>query len=215
MVRIPAHHPPLGLLLFLRALEASPFPGRARGCSCLARLLAPSPPRLSVPAGPAFGIQAQSTKVPDAMNTATPLPARRLVSLLVLGIAVLLLGIAATNAQDSSAATPPKIATMTPDELQKRLAAKDAKPLVVDVREQAEYDAVHIDGVLLAPLGNVVADLAKIDRSREIVLVCRSGRRSAKAYEALAAKGFTSLRNLEGGMIAWEKAGLPVVKKAE
>lgn len=149
------------------------------------------------------------------MNTATPLPPRRLASLLVLGIAVLILGIAATNAQDSSPAATSKIATMTAGELQKRLTAKDAKPLVVDVREKAEYDAVHIDGVLLAPLGNVVADLEKIDRSREIVLVCRSGRRSAKAYEALAAKGFTSLHNLEGGMIAWEKAGLPVVKKAE
>lgn len=106
-----------------------------------------------------------------------------------------------------------KILTIDADGLNKKLEAREAKPLVVDVREPHEYEAVHIDGALLAPLGQVEKDLEKVDKNREIVLVCRSGRRSGIAYERLEARGFTNLRNLTGGMIAWEKGGHPVAKK--
>lgn len=127
------------------------------------------------------------------------------VSTLVLAIALVACAAPAQNEAKSG--------TITVEALQKRLAEKEKLPLVVDVREPHEFDAGHIEGAMLAPLGNVTASLDGIAKDREIMLVCRSGRRSAKAQELLAARGFTSLSNVEGGMLAWEKAGYPAVKK--
>jgi len=103
-------------------------------------------------------------------------------------------------------------ATMSVTELHERLQTPGAKPLVVDVREQNEYDAGHIDGVRLAPLGNVEAELADVPKDTEILLICRSGNRSGKAADRLAARGYTNLTNVEGGMLAWEANGYPAVK---
>jgi len=112
-----------------------------------------------------------------------------------------------------SALAADEVSLMTAETLRARLAAADGKPLVVDVREVEEFAAGHIAEAQLAPLGNVEESLADIAKDREIVLVCRSGRRSGIAAERLAAKGFTRLWNMEGGMIAWEKLGYPVEKK--
>ena len=106
-----------------------------------------------------------------------------------------------------------KVATITPQELYAKLATKNAKPLVVDVREPQEFEAGHIAGAKLAPLDKVDKEVAAVEKNRDIVLVCRSGRRSALAYRRLVELGFTSLKNMEGGMVAWEKLGLPVEKK--
>ena len=104
------------------------------------------------------------------------------------------------------------IALMTPETLHARLAAEGEKPLVIDVREPEEFEAGHIAEALLAPLESVEEKLAAVPKDREIVLVCRSGRRSGKAWEMLAARGYTKLWNMEGGMLAWEKLGYPVKK---
>lgn len=101
--------------------------------------------------------------------------------------------------------------TITAQALHARLQSKET-PLVVDVREPSEFQDGHIEGAKLAPLGSVEKGVADIPRDREIVLVCRSGRRSGKAQELLAARGYTNLRNMEGGMLAWEKNAYPIVK---
>lgn len=111
----------------------------------------------------------------------------------------------------SLSASDGTIATTTPEAVRERLESKDARPLVVDVRELSEYEAGHIGEALLVPLGTVKDALTDVPKDREIVLVCRSGRRSARAYEILAERGFTNLRNMQGGMLAWEKLGYPVV----
>ena len=144
------------------------------------------------------------------MNRAT-FSLKHLVAALVIGGA-LVASCAAADDQNAAKPAGQKIATTTAETLQKRLQS-NAKPLVVDVREPAEFDSGHIAGARLAPLGTVESDLADVKKDQEIVLVCRSGRRSAKAYEALAARGYTNLLNLEGGMLAWEKLGYPEVKK--
>jgi rhodanese-related sulfurtransferase len=105
-----------------------------------------------------------------------------------------------------------EIASITAEGLHARLQEKREKPLIVDVREPEEFNGGHIAGALLAPLAGVADSMERVPRDREIVLVCRSGRRSGKAYEVLAARGFSSLRNMEGGMLAWEKLGYPTVK---
>ena len=110
------------------------------------------------------------------------------------------------------AACGPRPATITAEALHARLQSSDRKPLVVDVREPHEFRQGHIDGATLAPLRDVVDALEGTDKNREIVLVCRSGNRSGKAQKLLAERGYMQLRNMEGGMVDWEKRGFPVTK---
>lgn len=100
---------------------------------------------------------------------------------------------------------------ISPEELDRRLSEGKARPVVVDVREESEYEAGHIARAILNPLGSI--DALDLDKDQQIVLVCRSGRRSASAYEQLTARGYRNLLNLDGGMLAWERLGLPVQKK--
>lgn len=102
-----------------------------------------------------------------------------------------------------------EIATITAEELRNRLQS-DSPPIIVDVREPDEYETGHIEGALLQPLGTV--ERLDFDHGTEIVLVCRSGKRSGSAYEKLSRLGFTQLWNLEGGMLAWERLDYPVTK---
>lgn len=89
---------------------------------------------------------------------------------------------------------------------------KDA--LVLDVREQNEFDAGHILNAKLIPLLKLKESVGELERYRErpIVVVCRSGQRSATACALLANRGFGQAYNLSGGMQAWQKADLPVEK---
>lgn len=86
----------------------------------------------------------------------------------------------------------------------------------VDVREPDELDGIlgHIPGTERVPLRTVEAAAARWPRDAELVLVCRSGGRSAKAAAQLARQGFTRVMNLSGGMLAWNEAGLPVKREA-
>ncbi|BCX50096.1 sulfurtransferase [Haloferula helveola] len=78
---------------------------------------------------------------------------------------------------------------------------------LIDVRTPAEFGEVHIEGSQLMPLDRLKADEVKGD---SCVLVCRSGKRAAQAKEKLESAGCGNLRVLEGGVTAWEAAGLPV-----
>lgn len=117
---------------------------------------------------------------------------------------------APAETQTSEAAAPAK--TITATALHQRLQSDDPKPLVVDVREPSEFEGGHIAEAQLVPLGTVEDGLANVPKDKEIVLVCRSGNRSGKAQDRLAQRGYTNLKNMEGGMLAWERAQLPVAK---
>ncbi len=86
--------------------------------------------------------------------------------------------------------------------------------LVLDVREQSEYDSGHVLNSKLIPLGKLNERLGELEkyRDRPIVVVCRSGQRSASACAFLGKKGFAQAHNLSGGVMAWQKAGLPLEK---
>lgn len=86
--------------------------------------------------------------------------------------------------------------------------------LLLDVREESEYAALHAPQAKLIPLGDVSSRMKEIDayKDKPIVVVCRSGRRSAKAVSILKEAGFTQVSNVQGGMIAWEQAGLATIK---
>jgi glyoxylase-like metal-dependent hydrolase (beta-lactamase superfamily II)/rhodanese-related sulfurtransferase len=83
---------------------------------------------------------------------------------------------------------------------------------LVDVREPQEFtgDLGHVPGAHLVPLATLLDAATTWDRDSEIVLVCRSGGRSARAAAELAKQGFRHLYNLRGGMLAWTSARLPV-----
>lgn len=83
---------------------------------------------------------------------------------------------------------------------------------LVDVREPEEYagELGHVPGAALVPLATLLDASTRWDPQREVVLVCRSGGRSARAAIALAGRGFRRLYNLRGGMLAWNEAHLPV-----
>ncbi|HEX7706438.1 MAG TPA: rhodanese-like domain-containing protein [Thermoanaerobaculia bacterium] len=121
------------------------------------------------------------------------------------------------NADTSATSLTPvahnqQFATITAEDLNQRLQASGEAPLVVDVREPDEFEKGHIAGAILAPLGNVEQNLSGVPKDREIILVCRSGRRSGIAAERLTARGYTDLTNMQGGMLAWEKREYPVMK---
>lgn len=94
------------------------------------------------------------------------------------------------------------------------LAAAGDSAWRVDVREPSEFNGIlgHIAGTELVPLSTVEASAERWPREAELVVVCRSGGRSARAAAQLARKGFTRVMNLRGGMLAWNEAGLPVVR---
>ncbi|MDQ3147459.1 MAG: molybdopterin-dependent oxidoreductase [Actinomycetota bacterium] len=89
-------------------------------------------------------------------------------------------------------------------------ALVDAGALLLDVREPDEWQAEHAPDAVLVPMGRVRAQQAELPHDRRIVVVCRSGGRSAAVAESLRGRGFDSV-NLAGGMCAWAAAGLPVV----
>ena len=84
-------------------------------------------------------------------------------------------------------------------------------PLLLDVRQPEEYQAEHIEGAQLIPLGELGQRLQELPEGREIICVCHSGSRSSHATRELVARGYRAT-NLTGGMIAWTRAGLPVRK---
>ncbi|HFQ93799.1 MAG TPA: rhodanese-like domain-containing protein, partial [Anaerolineae bacterium] len=81
-------------------------------------------------------------------------------------------------------------------------------PLVVDVREPREYRQHHIPEAELHPLTEILTGKAELPKDREIVLVCRTSRRSRRAAAALRKQGYTKLSYLKDGITGWENANL-------
>lgn len=94
---------------------------------------------------------------------------------------------------------------------QEGLQRVQAGALLVDVREENEYAEVHAQGAQLLPLSELEARFNELPKDRELVMICRSGARSARAAEFLNAQGYTAI-NLTGGTLAWQDAGLPTAR---
>jgi rhodanese-related sulfurtransferase len=96
--------------------------------------------------------------------------------------------------------------TITTEELRSRLLAGE-KPHLLDVREPDENAAFNIGGILL-PLGRIqtmqIDDIESL-KTEEVICYCRSGNRSMQACLMLQTFGFTNVKNLAGGMLAWQE----------
>ncbi|HTJ77102.1 MAG TPA: rhodanese-like domain-containing protein [Acidimicrobiales bacterium] len=80
---------------------------------------------------------------------------------------------------------------------------------LVDVRLDNEWDAGHIEGAVHIPEDDLAERVDELDRSRPVVTVCRAGTRSDHAAEWLRGEGFDA-HSLDGGLLAWKWAGLPL-----
>lgn len=97
---------------------------------------------------------------------------------------------------------------ITPPQLQKILAIDGCQ--LVDVREPVEHAELHIAEAKLIPLGDLEKRASELSKSQPVVIHCRSGTRGVQAMTKLQELGFHQVQNLEGGILAWKEAGLPV-----
>ncbi|MFD0274643.1 rhodanese-like domain-containing protein [Kitasatospora sp. NPDC127111] len=100
---------------------------------------------------------------------------------------------------------PPQVAPVEADSM-----AASGEAVLLDVREQGEYAAGHAPGAVWLPLIALAAGAEPPAAGRTVLAICRSGNRSQRAVDLLAARGVTAV-NVTGGMHAWAEAGLPVV----
>ncbi|HSK94308.1 MAG TPA: rhodanese-like domain-containing protein [Candidatus Angelobacter sp.] len=90
------------------------------------------------------------------------------------------------------------------------LADAGGDAILVDVREPHEWRAGHVAEARHIPLQQLPEQLASLPRETPVYLICRSGNRSGHAAAYLKQAGFERPINVKGGMIAWERAGLPI-----
>ena len=107
----------------------------------------------------------------------------------------------------------PASKTLSPQQLQTDLAS-GTPPLLLDVREYPEFAGGHLPNARLLPLAELERRIGELPKDREIVCVCRSGQRSAGAAAKLWQLGFAKVSQLDGGVTAWEQAGLSLEREA-
>jgi rhodanese-related sulfurtransferase len=97
--------------------------------------------------------------------------------------------------------------SLTPSDAAAGLARGELQ--LIDVREPSEVSEARVKGARHIPLGQLSGKLGELDRDRPVAFVCRSGSRSAIATRT-ASKAGLDAANVKGGVIAWERAGLPL-----
>jgi rhodanese-related sulfurtransferase len=136
---------------------------------------------------------------------------------LVLALASLTLPVAAAELQPSLHAflssLPADFETVANKTLNAKLQAGE-NVLVVDVREPDEFKAGHIEGAVNVPIRSLAQSLNKLpaDKATPMAVVCKSGIRAAYGTMTLRLMGYSNVKDVVGGMLAWEKDGLPVTK---
>ncbi len=141
---------------------------------------------------------------------------------LILVLAMMVLGTAVACGGDEAATTTDTQPAVSADlneilnlpdtvDVQTVATVKERDDVVVlDVREQWEYDEGHIPGVTLIPMGEVSSRLEEIPTDKEVIVTCRSGNRSGQITEFLRQQGYDNVHNMDGGILAWEAAGYEV-----
>jgi rhodanese-related sulfurtransferase len=164
-------------------------------------------------AAPAPSKPASRTPPPAAPP---PTTARRLLPVvaaiaLVGGLAIVLLAASGVLGGPSSTPAPTAGVAALPAEVDvataARLSAEGA--VLVDVREDVEWEAGHIPSAVHIPLGELEARAGELPAGKPVVVVCRSGNRSAQGRDILLATGRTDVTSMAGGVRAWQAAGQP------
>jgi rhodanese-related sulfurtransferase len=87
---------------------------------------------------------------------------------------------------------------------------RDQGAFMLDVREPNEWTQFHIPGATLIPLGSLPGRLNEVPKDRDVVVVCRTGHRSAQGRDILLNSGFTKVTSMAGGVTQWQAQGLPI-----
>jgi rhodanese-related sulfurtransferase len=116
---------------------------------------------------------------------------------------------AATAAAGGGAAAPAALPAEVDVAKAKELQAAGA--FVLDVREPSEWVEGHIEGATLIPLGELESRVAEVPADKQVVVVCRSGNRSATGRDILLGAGLPSVTSMAGGVNDWGAAGYPLV----
>jgi rhodanese-related sulfurtransferase len=90
-------------------------------------------------------------------------------------------------------------------------AIADPDVQIVDCRTEREWKSGHLEEAQLLPLGTLGARLGELERERPVIVVCKSGHRSAIAARQLTGAGFVDVKSMKGGVDAWKRAGKPLV----
>lgn len=103
--------------------------------------------------------------------------------------------------------------SVSPTESTQMINRDDA--LIIDVRESNEYSTGHIINSVHIPLSSLKSRIHELEKhkTQKVILACRSGHRSSQACATLKKEGFEQVFNLRGGVMAWESANLPLIKK--
>ncbi|MBF6595868.1 MAG: rhodanese-like domain-containing protein [Thermaceae bacterium] len=94
--------------------------------------------------------------------------------------------------------------------VQELQSASEPNRIVLDVRQPEEYLSGHVPGARLLPLGEVSLKASGLSKNVPIYVICHSGNRSQQASQTLAQLGFKDIRNVQGGILAWQSAGYPL-----
>jgi rhodanese-related sulfurtransferase len=127
----------------------------------------------------------------------------------VLGVALTGLMLAVAACQSAPAA----ITNAMPKEIStsQALNLRNAGAFILDVRQPEEWNEYHVPGSTLIPLGELESRVKELPRDKQIVVVCRSGNRSATGRDILLRAGFPQVTSLAGGLSQWKAAGYPTV----
>ena len=108
-----------------------------------------------------------------------------------------------------------RVPEMPAPDLQRRLAGNDP-PQILDVRTRAEWSHGHIAGAVNLPINELRSGLAELGLAadRPVVTICLSAHRSIPAVRVLRSRGFREAMQLQGGMLAWRRQGLPTVEES-
>jgi rhodanese-related sulfurtransferase len=114
------------------------------------------------------------------------------------------------SSEDTGAAG---VRVVAPEEAAATIADAPDDLVILDVRTQEEFDEGHIEGAVMLDFyrEDFAEELATFDRDVPYVLYCRSGNRSAQARQLMEDLGFSSVEDIDGGIVGWQQAGLPVV----
>lgn len=145
----------------------------------------------------------------------TPGRLRTLIAALLAALALVAAGCGGESSSATDEATTASASGVTlasPEEAHLLVEQGDVE--VLDVRTPQEYAEGHLEGATLIDFyePDFAERIAELDRDKEYVVYCRSGNRSGQATKLMADQGFTAVTDVDGGIVAWEAAGLPVTR---
>jgi len=121
-----------------------------------------------------------------------------------IGLGVVVAGVGIFLISKLSGSSPPSQISTT-----QAYGKYQAGAFILDVRTADEWNQGHIPGSILIPLDELSGRIGEVPRDREVVVVCRTGVRSAQGLAILRQAGYTRAASMTGGMVAWQTAGYP------